>query len=88
VAKATGGDVSPNKGGFTITLPHGSRGITVRVMEEGGGRTNYFRVSVPGKAAYSVTGEASTDAALTHIDINEGAIEVILFIVARIKGGS
>lgn len=88
VARATRGDVSPNKGGYTVTVPHGSRGIVIRVMEHGGGRTNYYRVSVPGKAAYSVIGEVSTDAALTHIDITVGAFEDILSIVARIKGGS
>ena len=88
VAKATRGEVSHNKGGFTVTIPHGNRGIVIRVMEHGGGRTNYYRVSVPGKAAYSVTGEVSTDAALTHIDITAHALEDILSIVARIKGGS
>jgi hypothetical protein len=88
LAKATGGEVSPNKGGYTVTVPHAARGIVIRVMEHGGGRTDYYRVSVPGKAAYSVSGEISTDSALTHIDITASALEDILSIVARIKGGS
>lgn len=36
VATATGGVLKTNKGGFTIEIPNGSRGITVRVMERGG----------------------------------------------------
>jgi len=87
VANATGGALKANKGGYTITIPQGSRGITVRVMEQGGGRTNYYRVSVPGAEAYTVTGDASTDAALTHIDIGERSLDDILNIIARIQGG-
>lgn len=86
VAKAVGGAVKTNKGGYTVQIPNGSRGITVRVMERGGARTNYYRVSVPGKETYTVTGEASKDAALTHIDITEDSLDDILSIVARIQG--
>lgn len=57
-------------------------------MEDGGDRTNYYRVSVPGKAAYSVTGDVSTDAGTTHIPIADGALDQILAIITRIKGGS
>jgi hypothetical protein len=88
ISRFTGGDVKRNKGGYTVTIPHGSRGITVRVMEDGGDRTNYYRVSVPGKAAYSVTGDVSTDAGTTHIPIADGALDQILAIITRIKGGS
>lgn len=87
VANATGGVLKTNKGGYTVEVPYGNRGITVRVMEQGGGRTNYYRVSVPGKATYTVTGEASTDAALTHIDIGASSLDDILSIIARIQGG-
>ncbi|MFT3874091.1 MAG: hypothetical protein QM714_15850 [Nocardioides sp.] len=87
VANATGGVLKTNKGGFTVEIPNGSRGITVRVMERGGARTNYYRVSVPGKATYTVRGEASTDAALTHMDIGESSLSDILSIIARIQGG-
>lgn len=88
VVNATGGVLKTNKGGFTVEIPHGARGITVRVMERGGSRTNYYRVSVPGKETYTVTGEASTDAALTHIGITGSSLDDILSIVARIKGGA
>lgn len=87
VVNATGGVLKTNKGGFTVEIPHGARGITVRVMERGGSRTNYYRVSVPGKETYTVAGEASTDAALTHIGITESSLDDILSIVARIQRG-
>lgn len=87
VANATGGVLKANKGGYTVQVPYGNRGITVRVMEQGGGRTNYYRVSVPGKETYTVTGEASTDAALTHMDIGGSSLNDILSIIARIQGG-
>lgn len=87
VANATGGLVKANKGGYTVNIPNGSRGVTVRVMERGGARTNYYRVSVPGKGTYTVTGETSADAALTHIDIGGSSLNDILTIVARIQGG-
>ncbi|MEZ0579132.1 hypothetical protein [Nocardioides sp. MH1] len=86
VASATGGVLKTSKNGFTVEIPNGSRGITVRVMERGGERTNYNRASVPGKATYTVTGEASTDAALTHIDIGESSFDDILSTVQRIQG--
>lgn len=88
LAQSTGGVVKANKGGYTVNIPNGSRGITVRVMERGGSRTNYYRVSVPGKETYTVTGEASMDANLTHIGIGENSLDDILSIVARIQGGS
>lgn len=87
IANATGGVVKANKGGFTINVPNGSRGITIRVMEEGGGRTNYYRVSVPGKGTYTVAGQTSTDAALTHIPIGQSSMDDILAIVERIQAG-
>ena len=87
VANATGGTVTSNKGGFTVQIPNGSRGITLRVMEQGGTRTNYYRVSVPGKGAYTVAGKASNDRALTHIDITATSLDDILAIINAIRGG-
>jgi hypothetical protein len=86
VANATGGAMRPNKGGFTVTVPHGRRSVVVRVMEQGGERSNYFRVNVPGKAAYSVAGDVSSDAAVTHIPIRAESLDKILAIIARIRG--
>lgn len=87
VADATGGAVKANKGGYTVNVPYGSRGISVRVMDECGGRANYYRVSIPGKQAFTVTGEASTDPALTHIEIGESSLNDILGIIGGIQGG-
>jgi hypothetical protein len=84
VADATGGTLKELKSGYSVTVPQGSRGIVVRVMEEGGGRTNYYRVSVPGKQAFTVSGDVSTDPALTHIPIGGTSLQDILRIIAGI----
>jgi hypothetical protein len=55
----------------------------VRVMEDNNG---YYRVSVPGKQAYTVEGVASDDRALTHIPIGESSLDDILRILSEIKG--
>ena len=86
VAGATGGTVKQLSNGYSITVPNGSRGIVVRVMEEGGGRTNYYRVSVPGKEAFTVEGVASVDRALTHIDISSSSLDEILRIIKAAGG--
>jgi len=87
VAKATGGTLTAHTKGYTVGIDYGSRGIVVRLMKEGGGRTNYYRVSVPGKAAYTVMGDVSTDPARTHIPIEESSLKDITGIVKRIKEG-
>jgi hypothetical protein len=81
LADATGGALKELKSGYSVTVPSGSRGIVVRVMEEGGGRTNYYRVSIPGKQAFTVGGDASTDPALTHIPISGTSLQDILSII-------
>lgn len=86
VAGATGGTVKQLPNGYSITVPNGSRGIVVRVMEEGGGRTNYYRISVPGKEAFTVEGVASVDRALTHIDISSSSLDEILRIIKAAGG--
>lgn len=87
LADATGGGVQTNKGGYTINVPYGSRGIVVRIMDEGGTRTNYCRVSVPGKATYTRSGEVSADRALTHIPISGTSFNDILGVMTKIQGG-
>jgi hypothetical protein len=81
LADAAGGTLKELKSGYSVTIPSGSRGIVVRVMEEGGGRSNYYRVSIPGKQAFTVGGEASTDPALTHIPISGTSLQDILSII-------
>jgi hypothetical protein len=88
VASAAGGRVEAIEGGFKVTVPYGSRNILVRAMEEGGGRTNYYRLSIPGKQAFTVSGEASTDRALTHIPIGPTSAQDILQIIDQIRGGT
>jgi hypothetical protein len=88
LADATGGVLKTNKGGYTVNVPNGSRGIAVRIMDEGGGRTNYYRVSIPGKETYTESGEVSTDPELTHMQIRSTSLNDILAIIAKIQGGS
>ena len=79
--------VEPSKNldsGYSVTVTQGSRGIMVRIMEQGGSRTNYYRVSIPGKQTFAVTGEVSTDPALTHIPISGTSLQDILDIIAGI----
>ncbi|NOY55276.1 MAG: hypothetical protein GXP34_04735 [Actinobacteria bacterium] len=89
VAEAVGGVAKPATSGTgqVITIPQGNRQIVIRIMEEGGGRTNYYRVSVAGKEALTVMGEASVDRALTHIPIGESSLDDILRLVNQLAGG-
>jgi hypothetical protein len=56
-------------------------------MDEGGGRTNYYRVSVPGKASYATDGTSSTDPALTHSDIRGSSLSDLLRLINKIQDG-
>jgi hypothetical protein len=42
IAKEIGGSIEELEGGFKVTIPHGRRGIVVRIMNHGGGRRNYY----------------------------------------------
>jgi RHS repeat-associated protein len=86
VADATGGVVKELDNGYSVTIPYGSRGIVVRVVDSGGGRINYFRISVPGKETFTVEGDVSTDPALTHIPIGSTSLQDILNVITRIQG--
>jgi RHS repeat-associated protein len=88
VADATGGTLNELDNGYSVTIPSGSRGIVVRVMESGGGRVNYWRISIPGKETFTVTGNVSTDPALTHIPIGSTSLQDILSVIARIQSRS
>lgn len=87
VATRTGGVVRALEKGFEVIVPHGKRGIVVRIMREGGGRTNYYRVSIPGKETFTREGVASVDQSLTHIDITDTSLDDIVRLIERIKGG-
>ena len=55
-------------------------------MESGGGRNLYYRVSVPGRQAFTRAGTVSQARDLTHIDISKDSLEEILRIVRTIRG--
>ena len=78
IARTVGGALSEAKGaGWIIKVGK----LTLRVMTEGGGRVNYFRLSMEGKGSMTVLGALSDDRALTHINIT---IQNIIQIVATI----
>ena len=85
VAAATCGSLNRSGRGYTVTIPHGSREIVVRLMEEGGGRKNFYRVSVAGKETYTVEGTPSTDRSLMHIPVAESSFNDIMRIVGKIQ---
>ena len=89
VAEALGGTIkqTSNGKGFTVMVPNGTKQIAIRIMKEGGGRTNYYRISVPGKEAFTRGGKVSTDRALTHIDISRSSFNEIVSVVNKLKGG-
>lgn len=66
-----------------MTIRSGNSEVAVRVMEQGGGRTNYYRVSIAGKQAFTREGAASSDRALTHIPITSNSLKEILDILAK-----
>ena len=84
VADATGGTLKVLKSGYSVTIPYGNREIVVRAMETGGGRTNYYRISVAGLKTFTRTGEVSRDLALTHIPITGTSLQDILNVIAKI----
>ena len=50
-------------------------------MSSGGGRTNYFRITILNKGALTLAGKFSSDRALTHIPITlQNIVKVISLI--------
>lgn len=88
VAQATGGTVEETTGaGYKVLVPYGSRGIMVRVMQANQDYPDgYWRISIPGKQAFTIEGEASVDKALTHVGIGDNSLEDILEVIAGITG--
>ncbi len=68
---------------YTSGLPYGKRGIMVRIMESSGG---YYRISIPGKETFDVSGYPSTSTADTHIPIRDSSPQDIEEIIASIIG--
>ena len=78
ISKITGASIANAAGnGWTLNL----RKITLRIMSSGGGRTNYFRISILNKGALTLAGKFSSDRALTHIPITlQNIVKVISLI--------
>lgn len=83
VAKEFGavGAATRNAKGTIFKLADGK--VTVRVMESGGGRTNYLRVSVEGKGSVDAAGKLSSDMEATHIPIDKNSMKLIQDVVKR-----
>ena len=75
IRKITGASLTNAAGnGWTLSL----RRITLRIMSSGGGRINYFRISILNKGALTLAGRFSSDRALTHIPITlQNIVKVI-----------
>lgn len=72
-----------NGAGETYKLANGK--VIVRVMEKGGGRTNYMRVSIKGKGSVDGAGNLSSDLSKTHIPINGDSLQFIKDVINRYK---
>jgi hypothetical protein len=58
--------------------------VLIRVMNEGGGRTNYFRVSIEGKGPLNEAGHIdSENPGATHMKITDDAFERIMRILRK-----
>ena len=57
----------------------------LRIMTEGGGRTNYFRLSHITKGAMTILGTFSNDRGATHIPITFENIIKIIQLLLRLK---
>jgi uncharacterized protein RhaS with RHS repeats len=91
VQKAVGGTLrlTQNGGGFRVTIPGGEGGknVVLRVMGQGGGRTNFFRVSRDGTGTFTEGGVPSSDRALTHISLKGKTAEDLVSLIQKIGGG-
>jgi hypothetical protein len=56
-------------------------------MKEGGGRDNYYRVSIDGKQTFTKSGDVSIDRAFTHMNIESTSHNDIINIINRITNG-
>jgi RHS repeat-associated protein len=87
VAQQTGGVLKQLSNGWQVNIQNGGRDIVIRIMDSGGGRTLYYKVSNAGKEAYDAFGRVTTDPEFIHTQISATSLEEILRIVATIKGG-
>ena len=82
IGKFTKASVTSAKGnGWILKL----KNYTVRIMSEGGGRTNYFRISHATKGAMTIAGAFSGNRALTHIPITVDSLFKLIKMMLRWK---
>ena len=82
LAKYVRGTVSKTKGkGWIIKF----KSYTLRVMNSGGGRKNYMRLSRINKGSMTVVGKLSNDRAVTHIPINIKNLVRLLGTLKKLK---
>jgi hypothetical protein len=85
VTKAYGGRLLYTKGqGYQIVIPNGKKEIIIRIMDKGGQQLQpYWRVSVDGKGAFSMTGKIETIPELTHHPLTENSLSQITHILRQ-----
>ena len=82
ISKLIGGSISSASGnGWVLKVGK----LTLRIMTEGGGRVNYFRLSHATKGAMTILGAFSSDRALTHINITFSNIIQIVSTILKFK---
>jgi len=83
VANRFGGSITAAQGdGWVVKIQN----LTLRIMNSGGGRTNYWRLSVEGKGTVDIFGNFSSNRALTHIDIVANSFDDICNVINKLLG--
>ncbi len=79
VANKYGGSVriADNGKGYVVK----TNNITTRVMDSGGGRTNYYKISNQGKGSFDRFGNYTSDLSKNHIDIGPNSYDEIINII-------
>ena len=82
IAKFTGASLKAAAGnGWTLTISN----FVIRVMNSGGGRTNYFRISHITNGAITLNGAYSSDRTLTHIPITVDNVYKLIKLIWGLK---
>jgi len=82
IAKLIGGSIQSASGnGWVIKAGK----LTLRVMTQGGGRVNYFRLSHVTKGAMTLLGTFSSDRSVTHINITLTNIIQLVETILKLK---
>ena len=83
IAQKYGGLIKPAAGnGWIIKIEN----ITIRIMNSGGGRNNYWRASVENKGSVDKFGNFCSDRSLTHIDITKNSFKDICNVIDKLLG--